>query len=335
MTMPTKKRFAIAAELANGIRSTIQSASTNQGQLHYDMMALDVIEPDPKNPRKLAINRSEILHGLHNTKDPDYQTKLREREALNELATSIQQIGIRNAIEVYKDGSKYRIITGERRYWAALLAHQKSIPVRILHKPDDFHLRYTQWVENINRQDLSLWEKMNNLRLIAEAYTNTKRGEFTEQVLQELLGISNIQAYRYFCLLKADEKIIRLIHLGRLNNLKLVQELVSMKDKSVRNQVISWILSTKNDVTSLSNYRALTNKKITTKQKISQSVCLNTVASPNTTKQLFELVLSHEQLNKYRHVFKDIDWHSTRAITKAFNNLFEIIEKEYPMHAFS
>ena len=236
--MSTKKRFTIASDLASGIRNTIQSASTNQGQLHYDMMSLDTIEPDPENPRRLLITRQEILHGLNST-DTDYEKKLKEYEALCELCESIKRIGIKNAIEVYKNGVKYRIVTGERRYWAAVLAGHKTVPVRISQKPNEFNLRYTQWVENINRQDLSLWEKYNNLLMIADAYNKSESGEFTEPVLQKLLGISNIQAYRYFSLLKAEEKIIELVQLGKLNNLKLVQELVSMKDKGARNQIIS------------------------------------------------------------------------------------------------
>jgi hypothetical protein len=70
--MSTKKRFSIAPDLASGIRNTIQSASTNQGQLHYDMMSLDAIEPDPENPRKLSLSRDEIINGLVAT-DKDYQ----------------------------------------------------------------------------------------------------------------------------------------------------------------------------------------------------------------------------------------------------------------------
>ena len=108
-------------------------------------------------------------------------------------------------------------------------------------KPDEFNLRYSQWVENINRQDLSLWDKLNNLTLLSNAYNKFNEGDFNEGILQNLLGISTIQAYRYFCLLKADEKIIQLIQLGKLNNLKIVQELVSMKDKGARNQMMSWM----------------------------------------------------------------------------------------------
>ena len=326
--MSAKKRFTIAPDLASGIRNTIQSASTNQGQLHYDMMSLDAIEPDPENPRKLAITRDEILHGL-NQATPDYQTKQKERDALHELSLSIKRIGIKNAIEVYKNGLKYRIVTGERRYWAAMLAGQKSVPVRISQKPDEFNLRYTQWVENINRQDLSLWEKFNNLVLIAEAYKKSNRGEFNEQALQSLLGISHTQAYRYFSLLMADKKIIQLVELGKLNNLKLIQELVSMKDKGACNQMIAWILSAKAEVTSLAHYRAVAGKKAPiSKSKGRQSINLGKLSNTQMAKQLFDIVLSDARLGKYRHSFKNIDWTSSTAITKAFKALFKTIEKE-------
>lgn len=328
--MSTKKRFTIAPDLAKGIRNTIQSASNNQGQLHYDMMSLDAIEPDPENPRKLSISRQEMLNGL-NTADPDYQTKLKEYEALNELCGSIKRIGIKNAIEVYKDGLKYRIVTGERRYWAAILAGHKTVPVRISQKPDEFNLRYTQWVENINRQDLSLWEKFNNLLMIADAYKKSNQGEFTEQALQELLGVSNTQAYRYFALLKADEKITQLIQLGKLNNLKLVQELVSMKDRGARNQIISFILTSKDEVTSLAAYRNAAGKKapVSSKVKGGQSISLGKINNTHIAKQLLEIVLSDTRLEKHRQGFKNIDWSSSKAITKAFKDLFKKIEKEF------
>ena len=324
--MSTKKRFSISPDLASGIRTTIQTASTNQGQLHYDMMSLDMLEPDPLNPRKLYITRDEILYGLQQ-EDADYQVKLKELDALKELAESIKRIGIKNAIEVYKDGAKYRIVTGERRYWAALLASQKTVPVKISLKPDEFNLRYTQWVENINRQDLSLWEKFNNLLLIADAYKKTQETEFTEQALQSLLGISTIQAYRYFSLLKADDKIIQLLKLGKLNNLKLVQELVSMKDKGARHQIISWILSSKDEVTSLAHYREVAGKK-PVKSKSGQSISLGKINDSETIKHLFEIVLSHSKFANYRQHFNKIDWTSAKAISKAFKDFIKMIEKE-------
>jgi ParB/RepB/Spo0J family partition protein len=327
--MSIKKRFSIAPELASGIRSTMQSASTNQGQLQYDMMSLDVIEPDPNNPRKLLLSRDEILSGL-NPSDLNNKEKLKELEALNELSESIKRIGIRNAIEVYKDNSKYHIITGERRYWAAILAGQKTIPVRINQKPDEFNLRYIQWVENINRQDLSLWEKFNNLILLSDAHKKSNQGELSEHVIKNLLGISSIQAYRYSCLLRADEKIIQLVQLGKINNLKVIQELVVMKNQGARNQIISWILSSKEEVTSLANYREVAGKKVSgLNSRNGKSISLGKINNIDFAKELLEIILSDTRLEKYRPAFKSIDWSSSKSITKTFKNLFKSIENEF------
>lgn len=326
--MSTKKRFSIAPDLASGLRKTIESASTNQGQLHYDMMSLDVIEPDPNNPRKLNLSREEIMHGI-NAQSTDYQHKHKELEDLQELSESIKRIGVRNAIEVYKDGAIYRIITGERRYWASLLAGQKSIPVRINQRMDEFNLRYTQWVENINRQDLSLWEKFNNLVLISDAYQSANKTQFSEKDLQALLGVSSIQAYRYFSLLKADDRIVELVKLSKLNNLKLVQELVTMKDKGAQSQIISWIMQSKDEVTSLSAFQMSAGKKPKHSSNGSKvTISLGKITSNDTAKQLFEIVLADQRLNKYRPTFKSIDWSSPKAITKAFKDLFKSLEKE-------
>jgi len=322
--MSTKKRFTIAPELASGIRNTMQSASTNHGQLHYDMMSLDFIEPDPNNPRKLHVSRNEIINGL-NPSDSDYKAKMKDMEGLHELAESIKRVGIRNAIEVYKEGNKYYIITGERRYWAAILSGQKSIPARIHQKPDEFNLRYIQWVENINRQDLSLWEKFRNLNLLAAAHRDSNQGELTEESIQKLLGISNAQAYRYFCLLKADERILELIQNGKVNNLKIVQELVAMKDKVAKNQIIAWIAASKNEITSLNNYREVAGKK-PLKQQEAKSISLGKINDINVAKQLIDIITSDARLRKYREKFNNIDWTSSKAVTKGFKTLLKALE---------
>lgn len=326
--MSTKKRFTIAPDLASGLRNTIQSAATNQGQLHYDLMPIDMIETDPNNPRRLALTKQDILYGVH-ADDAQFTIKTKERDALTELSESIKRIGIRNAIEVYKDGLKYRIITGERRYWAAILAGQKSVPVRIGQKPDEFNLRYTQWVENINRQDLSLWEKLTNLHLIANAYKQTNQQEINEQILQSLLGVSNTQAYRYFCLLKAEESITSLIQQGKVNNLKIVQELVSMKDKGARNQIISWVSTSLGEITSLTQYRDVAGKRVRTSPlKSKTTINLGKVTNTLVAKYLLDRVLSDARFSKYRDKYKHLDWHSSKAVNHAFKDLLKLMDLE-------
>lgn len=332
--MSTKKRFSISADLASGIRNTIQSASSNQGQLHYDMMAINDIEPDPLNPRKLVISRHEIIKGI-NQADPHFYHKHKEFETLTELAESIRRIGIRNAIEVYKEGSKYRIVSGERRYLAAILCGLKSVPVRISPKPDDFNLRYTQWVENINREDLSLWEKFNNLLAIAQAYKKNNQHEFNEKTLQSLLGVSPTQAYRYMSLLKAEKKIIDLVEMGKVNNIKVIQELASMKDKGAQSQIISWIASAKQEVTTIKSYLLAAGKQPKqTKYFPSEAIQLGKIRSPMVAKELFRIVGEDPRMNKYRFGVEKVDWTSSKSIGKAFKELFKAMEKELSVQEF-
>lgn len=324
--MPIKKRFSISPDLASGIRNSIQTASNNHGQLHYDMMSIDMIEPDPHNPRKLSVTRLDLLNGLNET-DAHYDTKIKEFEALQELAESIKRVGIRNAIEVYKEGVKYRIISGERRYWAALLAGQSYIPARINQKPDDFNLRYMQWVENINRQDLSLWEKYNNLLSIEEAYRKTHTSALDVSTLKELLGISDIQSYRYFCLLKADPQIIHLLQQGKVSNLKVIQELVSIKNKTSREKVLEEINRAKEDITSLTKFKKLAAKK---KSTDNTKVNLGKIDT-NTARYLFNLLVTHSSVAQEKSGLHQLDWSSSKAISKAFKTLFDLLEHEIDM----
>ncbi len=321
--MSTKKSFSIPTGLATGIRASIQSATTNHGQLHYDMMLVDAIEPDPKNPRKLLITREEIFNGL-NKSDVNYEKKTKELNDLNDLAASIKKVGIRNAIEVYKEDNKYRIISGERRYLAAILAGQKYIPARINQKLDELKLRYIQWVENINRQDLSIWEKYNNLVTMAAAYKKTNSNELNTEALKELLGVSDTQSYRYLCLLNADSEIIELVKSGKLNNLRLIQEIASVKDKSARKQVLKEIQNSVEGETTVNKFKKLKGKKALNKSIVS----LGRVSNLNTAKYLVHAILQDSKLSKYQAKFGDVDWSSVKAVNKAFKDLLKAIEKE-------
>ena len=54
-----------------------------------------------------------------------------DREKLEELAESIRTHGVIQPILVVKDGDRYKIIAGERRWRAAKLAGLKEIPALI------------------------------------------------------------------------------------------------------------------------------------------------------------------------------------------------------------
>lgn len=80
-----------------------------------------------------------------------------DENALNELAQSIKNLGVIQPITLRKDGDKFEIISGERRYRASKLAGLKTIPAYI-RLVNDQELLEMALVENIQREDLDAIE---------------------------------------------------------------------------------------------------------------------------------------------------------------------------------
>ncbi|MHA6697521.1 ParB/RepB/Spo0J family partition protein [Chryseobacterium sp. A301] len=76
-----------------------------------------------------------------------------DEKALEDLAQSIQALGVIQPITVRKDGERFEIISGERRYRASKKAKLKSIPAYI-RLVNDQELLEMALVENIQREDL-------------------------------------------------------------------------------------------------------------------------------------------------------------------------------------
>ena len=79
-------------------------------------------------------------------------------EALEELASSIRSLGIIQPLTLRQiEPDKYQIISGERRYRAALAAGLNSVPAYI-RQADDAAMLEMAIVENIQREDLDAIE---------------------------------------------------------------------------------------------------------------------------------------------------------------------------------
>ncbi|NAW51046.1 ParB/RepB/Spo0J family partition protein [Elizabethkingia argentiflava] len=76
-----------------------------------------------------------------------------DEKALHDLAQSIQVLGIIQPITLRKEGDKFEIISGERRYRASKIAGLHTIPAYI-RLVNDQELLEMALVENIQREDL-------------------------------------------------------------------------------------------------------------------------------------------------------------------------------------
>jgi ParB family chromosome partitioning protein len=124
-----------------------------------------------------------------------------DEEALDELSTSIKQIGIVQPITVRKrENGRYQIIAGERRYRASKRAGLESIPAYIRSADDDSMLELAL-VENIQRENLDAIEiAISYQRLIEEC-------QLTQEKLSERVGKKRATVSNYLRLLKLPAQV--------------------------------------------------------------------------------------------------------------------------------
>lgn len=123
-----------------------------------------------------------------------------DEEALEELADSIKQLGLIQPITVKRDGEKYIIISGERRWRASEKAGVESIPAYI-REVDDTTLHAMALVENIQREDLNAIEiSLGMQRLIEEC-------GLTQEAMAERLGKKRSTVANYLRLLNLPEEV--------------------------------------------------------------------------------------------------------------------------------
>ena len=119
-------------------------------------------------------------------------------EALQELATSIRELGVIQPITVRKlDFNKFQLVSGERRFRASKLIGLATIPAYIRIANDQESLEMAL-VENIQRQDLDPIEiALSYQRLIDEI-------QLTQEKLSDRVGKKRSTIANYMRLLKLD-----------------------------------------------------------------------------------------------------------------------------------
>jgi len=159
-----------------------------------------------------------------------------EKDALQELATSIGEHGVIQPLTVRKLGrDKYQIISGERRFRASQLADSVEVPCYIRIANDSTMLEMAL-VENIQREDLNAIEVgLSYQRLIDEC-------DFTQEKLGEKLGKSRSNIANYLRLLKLPIKVQVAVREG-LISMGHARALVSAGDESKQENLLTTVLT--------------------------------------------------------------------------------------------
>lgn len=145
-----------------------------------------------------AINEIELSQILPN---PEQPRTWFDEESLEELASSIRELGIIQPLTLRKVGAEqYQIISGERRFRAAKLAGLSSVPAYI-RTANDSELTEMALIENIQREDLNAIEVALTFKKLIDQY------ELTQEKLSLRIGKKRATIANFLRLLKLPAEV--------------------------------------------------------------------------------------------------------------------------------
>jgi ParB family chromosome partitioning protein len=335
--MTKRKRFGVSQALTRGLSETIHVVENNAGIFRNVIIPLSRIELDPDNPRKLAINLDDVQNGL-NRNDVAYERKSLELEKLRELANTIESSGVINPIVAYKLGEFYRVVAGERRCLASILAGRNEVEARVFNeKPKGFELKLIQWIENTAREDLTLEERIGNIRDIIHEYQLQHNTQvLSATLLKTVTGLSLPQASYYMAVLNAPHDLRRAIEDGKIGSLDKAAIIAGIDSDVLRHRALQACI----EGCSLKELRQIIAKeKLAQKKQVAIQHApkrgrvvtrVNMGFTLNTTvvQTIVEAVLTQPDFKKYADVFSRVHWDQYDQAARAFQKLIEILEHE-------
>jgi len=140
---------------------TAAAATVEQTDARFETVDIERVVEDPRNERK-------TFHGL------------------DELAASINEVGLIEPITVTPDGDRYQILTGHRRFKAAKQAGLTKLSVIVREVEEERKRRRQSIVSNVQREDLNVIDLLDGLESLREADENLR----TQRALADAIGKS-------------------------------------------------------------------------------------------------------------------------------------------------
>ena len=202
---------------------------------------LSAILNDDDNKRFENISNSSSLNEIEISKislNPNQPRTNFDQKSLDQLASSISELGLIQPITVQQSKEEFVLISGERRLRAFKLLNLKSIPAYVRTANDQTSLEMAL-VENIQRRDLDPIEIAISYQRLTEEL-NISHDEMSKRVGKDRSTITN-----YIRLLKLDpiiqsgirDKFISMGHGRTLINVESHDKQLLIYEKILRNKL--------------------------------------------------------------------------------------------------
>lgn len=184
--------------------------------------------PEPDEDSVVNINLNNI------EPNKDQPRKQFDKEKLEALADSIRDNGVIQPIIVVKNGDRYKIVAGERRWRAAKSAGLTTIPA-VIRNYSDSEVAQIALIENLQREDLNPIEEAVGYKTLIDKF------KMTQEDVSSKIGKSRSAIANSIRLLSLDEPIQSKLITGEITS-GHARALLSIEDKETRLILLDSIL---------------------------------------------------------------------------------------------
>lgn len=156
-------------------------------------------------------------------RNPNQPRKTFKEETLKEMATSIASYGVLQPLLLVKNGDRYLIIAGERRFRAALMAGLKTVPA-IVRDFTDQQIQEISLIENLHREDLNAIEAAEGMKELMDNHG------LTQEDVAQRIGKSRPYVTNTLRLLQLPAEVADMVRNGDLSP-GHARALISIDDK--------------------------------------------------------------------------------------------------------
>jgi ParB family transcriptional regulator, chromosome partitioning protein len=161
--------------------------------------------PSMSNGFETGESRLRDIELEHIRGNPGQPRKRFDHDALAALAESIRERGVLQPVIVRPISDGYELVAGERRWRAAQLAGEATIPALVDNDLDDAGSLELALIENIAREDLTAIEQARTLAVLLDDL------RMTSTVLSRRLGRSRSDIANTLRLLELPDEVIEMI----------------------------------------------------------------------------------------------------------------------------
>jgi ParB family chromosome partitioning protein len=230
-------------------------------------------------------------------KNPNQPRKKFDQDAIDDLARSIEKVGVIQPINLRKISNGFELIAGERRLLATIAAGFDKIPAVVI-EVTDHQSAVLALIENVQREDLDFIEEAYAYKTLIEKY------DITQKEVANRVGKSQSTVSNKLRLLKLNDNLLTKLAINGLTE-RHGRALLKIEDYDLQNEVIEEIIKKELNVKQTD---VLVQRKVDALKKVKKrkntKFKINTSIYVNTIKKAFETILDTGIDAKYQKVDK-------------------------------